>query len=169
MSAPDSTAFRKRFRAGIRRRNRREGASCVLVAVIGAGGWLSAPASQLGLGFGALAVGAVLVLVALLTIGPSGGRDVGEPLVDLRRDLRHQVRLLRWTPVWYLGPLVPGTALILAAGTDGSAAGHAMAALVAAAFVAVAVLNQVGAARLRRIVRGLDQALAADQAGTTTV
>ena len=58
MSAPDSTAFRKRFRAGIRRRNRREGASCVLVAVIGAGGWLSAPASQLGLGFGLLWWGA---------------------------------------------------------------------------------------------------------------
>ena len=34
-------------------------------------------------------------------------------LLAYRRELEHQIRLLRWVPLWYLAPLVPGMVLFL--------------------------------------------------------
>lgn len=108
-----------------------------------------------GSGLIALAGGFVAAVLAY-----RGGSLRHEPAQDTlsfvqheREQLEHQARLLERAPLWYVGPFVPGLALISAAnwpGPDGALLWGGSVALQIAVLVGVSVLNLRAARTLRR-------------------
>lgn len=92
------------------------------------------------------------VMWAKGSLGPAEADPAEEPVVYLRHyraELAHQIRLLRWVPVWYLGPLVPGLVLlVLATNPDLPTALPGLGGGLAV-FAAIAALNAWGARQLQ--------------------
>jgi hypothetical protein len=91
----------------------------------------------------------------------AGSRLAGEHLAAHRRELEHQARLLRQVPSWYVGPLVPGLALILGLTVVESEGVARLGVLGAAVFVAVTLvavvlLNRRAAEQLEAEARVLE-------------
>jgi hypothetical protein len=149
----------------LRRRNALELAAAVLVAVLFGGGawtaWVVAGDPLAALGQGLSAAGAVLVgsLVALRgSIGPTTAdpaEDTGAYLVHHRDELAHQVRLLRWVPVWYLGPLVPGLVVLAVATTHSATGAGTMIAVSMLVFAGIAWLNRLAANQIEAQLEAL--------------
>ena len=67
-------------------------------------------------GAGLVVIGAIVIAIL---IAKRGVAPIAEPatsthefLEQRREELLYQARLLRWVPVWYIGPLVPGMGLL---------------------------------------------------------
>ena len=148
----------------ILRRNRAELAVTVILVVVtavlggfavGRGAWGTA------VGWGLLSIGTAVVGAVIRLRGRKPGSEpepegtIADFVEAHRASLRYQARLLTWVPVWYLGPLVPGLA-VLAGSKVPPAHGPGLAvyvatwALMVVAFVAVGLLNAAEARRLRQ-------------------
>ena len=119
-------------------------------------------------GGGLVIAATVFVLWQLHRRGASGpAPDAGAPLIDhYRAELARQRDALGSVGAWYLGPFVPGMALLLAgrwfqahAAHRSLAADHLMIAVVglvvAGVFLGVLRLNRLGAQRLQRRIDDL--------------
>lgn len=98
----------------ITRRNRIETGAGVFVVVSFFAFGLIAPSSEEAMAHFLVALGGAVVTGIVYWKGTAGDRtatphlETTAYLVAHRAELKHQIRLLRWVPVWYLGPLVPG-------------------------------------------------------------
>lgn len=140
----------------VRRRNLVEVfASGLVVAFLGAAAVDAGPNLE-GLALGLIAAGALVVAVTILLRGeaPRAGTAMGTAdfLSAYREELRYQARLLRWVPVWYLGPFLPGAVLLVAAmALDGATGAAWLGGLfVAGLFALLAGLNLFAARGLSR-------------------
>lgn len=102
------------------------------------------------------------VLVVLRNLARRAGNLAAQPeepcLTHLERQYRRQYDALRSVPVWYVGPLVPGTLAVFAAGAAGVAETKGWIAalegtlwpftLTFGVFAAVILLNHVAAGRI---------------------
>jgi hypothetical protein len=101
----------------IRSRNRREIAVCVILLVVFG---LLATRDPFGslkfYGHVLFLLGTLFVTGALWFVASLRGELDSHPASDIdywSAEMLRQARLLRWVPVWYLGPFVPGTALVV--------------------------------------------------------
>ena len=159
-----------RFERTIRRRNAFEYAAGVVV-VLGFG-WAAVEAFRLGETLIGVALGSLaLVVPAVLWVLHRRGanlprRPESSCREHLRAQLVRQYRLLRSAPLWYVGPLVPGSLLLyyaigsrVAEKAGWSAALSGMAAPAAVTFGLYALIaagNWFGAKGLKRQIDQLD-------------
>ena len=120
ISITELRAKAAKFQKRIRRRNLREQVACLFVIV--AFGWMFYKSVAVGprIGFGLIVAGAVYIgwhLYAKATpkalpsdIGSANGLDF------YRRELERQRDLLQDIWKWYLGPLIPGMAILVIGG-----------------------------------------------------
>lgn len=161
------------FRRVIRRRNLVEYAAGILVVVMFAMGALTAPLLALRMGSALVAGGACVVMWQLYWRGrPLSPPEHGGRMSVLefqRRELARQRDALDSIFTWYLLPLIPGMAVIMAAPLlslppdawrmPPADALFVMAAVVGV-FVAVYLLNKWGARRLQRQIDEIDALMA---------
>lgn len=145
-----------RFERTIRRRNLVEVfAAGLVVAVFGAGAVARGPDGA-GLGLALVALGGLVIAAVIVLRGegprPRPGESTARFLDGYREEMLYQARLLRWVPLWYLGPFVPGMALFFGSRLRSGAPGPtlATAVFVALVFAGVAALNLATARRLER-------------------
>jgi hypothetical protein len=165
-----TTTFERR----IRRRNRREYAG-VAAVILGFGGyvWLL-PGWMTRLGSGLVIVGALFVAWRLYRRGSPGTAPADAQgrtsIAFLRGELIRQRDLLKTVWRWYLGPLVPGMALMMLGDWlrlqgAGRALAEARFNLIvtivggAVVFLTIGFLNAWAAAKLQRQIDGLDALL----------
>ena len=100
----------------LRRRNLIEQGAGILVFVLFGGAALTETQPLAVAGNALVAAGALLVTAILYRKGraevPPDVDSSTDFLERYRTELEHQARLLRWVPVWYLGPLFPGALLL---------------------------------------------------------
>jgi len=111
------TARSVAFNSKIRRRNLVESVVGVLVVLLCGVGALIAPVSVVQAACALTCVGVVVILVILHVHGPPEApapADFDTEAFMARHvdHLRREAKLLRWVPVWYIGPLLPGMLLI---------------------------------------------------------
>lgn len=160
-----------RFARRIRIRNGIEyAAGALVIALFGASAiaaavkaeWLIAAALALIVG------GTLVILRNLYRRGSNLERLPEEPcLAHLRRQYARQYAALRAVPAWYIGPLIPGCALLyvaVAAGVAEVAGWRAAlsgivqpAAITFGIFAAIALVNWWAAQRIRRDIARLEQ------------
>jgi hypothetical protein len=153
------------FDRAIGRRNRREYAATLFVAVIFGlyalilPGWLLKAGSLL-----VIAGGFVMAWqLSRRTSRPDPDAEAADIRAHYRTRLVTEERMLASVGLWYLGPLVPGFAVFMAglaaAGGFGSALGFAaFAAIPALIFIGIWLLNRRAAAMLRGRIERLDAA-----------
>lgn len=104
------------FVRDIKARNRRETITGLVVLPVFAAVAAVLPVPLLRYAFVLLFLGIGVVLVMIRTLGALRGDLAQFPADNVehwRGEMRRQARLLRWVPVWYLAPLVPGSVLAL--------------------------------------------------------
>lgn len=163
MTKQDTTEIRKEacnFDRTVTRRNRIEVAAAGIMAPVFVA--LAVRADDLGLqlGFALLAAGVVGVGALMLLIGKASGIGIARGHAGgagrYEEELSHQMRLMRWVPAWYLGPLVPGIVGVFVASVAGSSEGLTVVGAAlgigvpAVVFAGVGIANRIGAARLQR-------------------
>lgn len=170
-SAPSECSVRvSKFERRIWRRNLLEYAAGVFIAlVMGASAIAAFAKGEAGIGI-ALAltvIGVGVIMWGLYVRGSNLARRPEDPcLVHLRRQYQRQYEALKAVPLWYIGPLIPGVALLyftIAAevaakigwvqalqGVAGSAA------ITFGIFGAVALVNWFGARSLKRKIDEID-------------
>ena len=171
MSVEQIQASAGSFQRRIQGRNAREYVAAIAVVVFF--GWeLSRTPDLLArIGFGLMIAGMFYMVWVLLSRG--SGRPLPEDagrssFIEFQRsELVRQRDLLRGVWRWYLGPLIPGLAVLLATSFNHAIqAGHAFpvvfvalfGVLVAAVFVGIAMLNGKAARKLQRQIDELDEA-----------
>ena len=86
------------------------------------------------------------------TLGPPNAdpsADTAAYLNAHRDELRHQIKLLRWVPLWYLGPLVPGAIATVIHDFGLTATGADCLRVVAVFFLGVTWANHLAANKLQ--------------------
>jgi len=122
--------------------------------------------------------GHLLVLLAILfvtgmmwLVAPPRGNLDEHPASDVEfwsTEMLRQARLLRLVPFWYLGPFLPGFALLLWSSIqDRGALAAIHIAGVVAVFVVVERLNRTGASRLERLASSLKEEEASNATHST--
>ncbi len=161
----DLDAIRRRaarFRRQIAVRNLVEVfAAGIVVAGFSALAWLADDPLRLW-GHAAVAVGGLVIAGIVIARGEAPAAapaaSTAEFLAAERDALRYQARLLRWVPLWYLGPLIPGSILLtIAAWVDEPARGMLLLFVFSAVFAFVAVLNRAKGRELADRADVLDQ------------
>ncbi len=120
ISTTELRAKASKFQNRIRRRNLREQMACLFVIVCF--GWLliKAPATLPRIGFGLIVAGAIYVAWHLRAKGTPNAlpANIGNAncLDFYRRELEKQRDLLQDIWKWYLGPLIPGMAILVIGG-----------------------------------------------------
>lgn len=159
-----------RFARRVRIRNGIEyAAGALVIALFGASSIGAAVKGEWLIGLSlALVVGGTLVILRNLHRRASNLEALPEEpcLAHLRRQYARQYEALRAVPAWYIGPLIPGCALLyiaVAAGVAEVAGWRAAlsgimqpAAITFGIFAAIALLNLVGARGLKRKIEALD-------------
>jgi hypothetical protein len=111
-----ATAFETR----IRRRNLREQVACLFVIVAFGWAFFKSPATVPRIGFGLFVAGAIYVAWHLRAKGTANAlpADIGSAncLEFYRKELEKQRDLLQDIWKWYLGPLIPGMAILVVGG-----------------------------------------------------
>lgn len=167
----DAEAIRASTERVVRRaraRNRLEylaggAATIALTAIGGVTLWQPGSAAEvaMGCGFLLLALGMIVVGVELYRRSRSpDDADLARPaLAHLTERLQREHRLLRSAWLWYVGPILPGFALIYGAAylatPDGRATVLAAGGLTLAFLIVVAALNLRAAARIAAALRTL--------------
>jgi hypothetical protein len=156
-----------KFQRRIRLRNALEYAAGGSVMAYAAHFALRAPAPPLEkAGMVLLGLGALVVVTVLRRRGHAGGdpplaAPTGELLAWHRSELARQRDLLRSVPLWYLGPFVPGMLLTFfgrwQAKPEQLQSQAISLSIVVLVFAGVWVLNVMGAKKLERKLRELDQ------------
>ena len=137
------------------RRNRIEMAAGVFVVASFSFSAAVAPTIQLTLANGLVALGGAIVTALLYVKGRLGppdadpGADTAAYLTAHRAELQHQVKLLRWVPLWYLGPLVPGILAMAVADYGLNSRGATFLGVSGLIFAGIAVLNHFAANQLQ--------------------
>lgn len=108
----DSTAFNMT----INRRNQIEVfAAGLVVAIFGVRAMASGNTLEI-VGSWLIVAGAIVVAGVMLARGHTPTSEPAHStrafLEQRREELAYQARLLRWVPVWYVGPLLPGLAVL---------------------------------------------------------
>jgi hypothetical protein len=159
------------FERQIRRRNLIEFlAGAIVIVLFARSAWTASNAGHAFLALGWLAgiIGTVIILANLYYRASTVQRRPEDDCrTHLRAQLEHQRVALTSVPRWYIGPLIPGMSLIVAASTQSLAQqfgwGGALiriapsAALIAAIFVGVAWLNRRAARKLKAQIAELDE------------
>jgi hypothetical protein len=164
ISITELRAKAAKFQNRIRRRNLREQVACLFVII--AFGWqfFMSPAIVPRISFGLIVAGAIYVAWHLRAKGTPNGfpTDIGSVncLNFYRRELEKQRDLLQDIWKWYLGPLIPGMALIVIWGILNAPPERrwfrfAYAVFCVAFFWGTARRNQRGARRLNRQLEDL--------------
>ncbi|NCG19791.1 MAG: hypothetical protein GWP91_12350 [Rhodobacterales bacterium] len=144
-----------RLQHGVVQRNRIEIAAGVFVVVGFSMGGVLAPTPGAALGPGLCALGGALVTAFIYlrgTLGPSNAdpsADTAAYLNAHRDELRHQIKLMRWVPLWYLGPLVPGVIATVIYDFGLTATGAGYLGVVAVFFLGVTWANHLAANKLQ--------------------
>lgn len=171
-AAPDCSRRADRFARKIRIRNVIEYAAGVLVIAMFGSSSIAAAVKGEWLIALALVVGGTLVILRNLKRRAGNLEPLPEEpcLAHLRRQYVRQYEALRAVPTWYIGPLIPGCALLYiaiavgvaeVAGWQAALSGIAQpVAITFGIFAAIALLNWWVAQRIRRDIERLD-ALAA--------
>jgi hypothetical protein len=171
MSVEQIQASAGSFQRNIQWRNVREYVAAIAVVVFF--GWeiTRTPDLLARIGFGLMIAGMFYMVWVLLSKG--SGRQLPEDagrssFIEFQRsELVRQRDLLRSVWRWYLGPLIPGMAVVLATSFNHAIhAGHAFpvvfvalfAVFVAALFAGIARLNGRAARKLQRQIDELDEA-----------
>jgi len=120
ISITELRAKAAKFQNRIQRRNLREQLACLFVII--AFGWMffKSPAAVPRIGFGLIVVGAIYVAWHLWAKGTPNAlpSDIGSAncVEFYRRELEKQRDLLQDIWKWYLGPLIPGMAILVIGG-----------------------------------------------------
>ena len=106
------------FNQSLTRRNHVEAvAGAIVIALFGAN-LFNASTLLESLACGLIIAGALFVVGFMYTRGKAPAVEPAvstrEFLDQRRHELKYQARLLRWVPVWYIGPLMPGFSLLIA-------------------------------------------------------
>jgi hypothetical protein len=169
MSVEQIRASSGKFQRRVTRRNMREYIASIAAVVFFGFSFTRMEDLLMRIGLGLVVVGTFYVLWQLLTRGSPGPppEDAGlTSWVDFhRRELERQRQLLSSIWRWYLGPFIPGIAVIIVAAERGSSGRTENPGLVAAmyaafcavAFVAIAKLNSRAARKLQRQIDALDE------------
>ena len=171
MSVEQIQASAGSFQRNIQWRNAREYVAAIAVVVFFGWEYSRTPDLPARIGFGLMIAGMFYMVWVLLSRG--SGRPLPEDagrssFIEFQRsELVRQRDLLRGVWRWYLGPLIPGLAVLLATSFNHAIqAGHAFpvvfvalfGVLVAAVFVGIAMLNGKAARKLQRQIDELDEA-----------
>jgi hypothetical protein len=117
ISITELRAKAAKFRNRIRRRNLREQVACLFVIVAFGGLFFKSPAAVPRIGFGLIVAGAIYISWHLYAKATPKGLpgDIGcaNGLEFYRRELEKQRDLLQDIWKWYLGPLIPGMAILV--------------------------------------------------------
>jgi len=145
----------EQFVKTIRGRNRREiVVGIVLLHVLGLLTAVSPWGSMLFYGHALLFVGILFIVGMMWFVATPRGDFARHPATEAgywRAEMRRQARLLRWVPLWYLAPLLPGMALVFWSERAGSPVKAAIAAGgIVLVFAFVAWLNVRAARQLER-------------------
>ncbi len=153
---PDMKLIQKKaqqLEVTVSRRNLREVFAAGIVIVLFLASALGATDPLLQVGAALVAAGAAVVAALIYFRGHSPTAHVGgsmeEFVREYDRELAYQARLLRRVPLWYLGPLAPGMALMTASAVVGNLpVGLVVGGVQAVVFGLVAWLNFAAARQL---------------------
>jgi hypothetical protein len=149
------------FEKVIQRRNWIEVGAGIFVIVAFGGFAVFTPDRVEGLGNGLVALAAFFVTFAIVirgSLGPVQADPTAQTAAYLdahRAELRHQIRLLRWVPLWYLGPFVPGVLTIAFARYGLGAMSALYIGVFAVFFGGLAWVNRRGAQKFQEQLDGL--------------
>jgi hypothetical protein len=151
LSAAELAAKATRFRGIIAARNRREWLACVFVGLFFTYAAITAQELLLRVSFVLTVVGTAYVAWYMRKHAVPGALPGAGPCLDFYRgELERQRDLLRGIWRWYLGPLVPGLAVMAIAAPSALLVG-----LFVVVFGGVGWLNQAAAAALQRDIDAL--------------